>query len=1309
MRRVSPVVSFFALIHFGTSLVGDESRGTKQPVNDLIKQLGDRDPDKVCAAARALGNLGLAKDAATALKELLKNPNGRVKWTAAEALWRLEHKATSLVPVYAELLTATDADARAASAWRLGRLGSDARPAVPVLAAALRDENLEVRVQVGLALANLGAEAEPALPALVRALGDERLDEVRTGDRGWENARTSPALPALVEMADRAIPLLIVTFREAPYGRQGQLDVETFGPVSWQLAGRAVYAFPAFGERAVGPLLQALNAKDASTRQYAARALAEIARFNGLPENALDKLEKSLDDPEKDVRRNAASAVSWVRPTSRKAVTILENARNGLDAGDLLGDLERMSPHNPAARKLLFHMLGDGDAKTAQEAHRILAGLELPAGQVLDAWTRALSHADSKVRSQAIAALRKLGSHAKSAKSTLRERFPKEHNSDCKGGILDALTAIDPEDPALVSLLIQSMDDDASWVRYRALECLQELGPRAKAAFPRLKAKLLNPEKKGKSDFWDDIDRRELVDAIVRVAPGSARTAATLIKALRHKDIRAVHDPKNSWFMRDKLEDHLQANLPAAAPLLQEALKDEDAEVRRSVALVLVRAGREVDAALPVLLEGLWNGKDASGEQSRFQRRVVELLSRRRSPTAPAVAAAWCKAWPTATPEVREVLEPGLLALQPESLPHLLQQLREAKTSKNTRDLAHLLASLEGQSKPIVPILREELREPSFVSQYAAAQALGKLGPDAAEAVPELTAVLRSSHPGIRAAAAQTLAGVGRAAKAAVPALKAMLKDTRPEMRIIAADALSRIHPDDSEALASLRDALVSKKDEGALHFRTDSIELPEGLKDSAVYPDSLEESIARFGERAVLVLADVLNNVDLDEWSAANVSSQCGAPARIQAALLLAKLGPNAQKAVPALRRALKDKDPFIRDAAASALGRIGPAAKEAAPDFISLLEEQNRFASAAGAWSSSPRARGNSRTANRFGYDGPFNFRSAGRSHLLSRGFGYVYSDPDPYGHLRPAYPYDPPYVLSRIDREPRSALPILREMARDPNHPGRLSAALALWRSGEDAPDLIPAFTDALQTQTRIARHETVPLTREMRECLAELDTQLKPAVGVMAEWLKRRGASAEERDVVAVAEALGRLGTAARAAADVLRPMLQDGRRNNRERAAAALALFRILGDRDLAFPVLREVLRGLEVHASLYYRPDPADSARVHAARALDVLAEKGDERASSLILETTKGDENPHVRVAALEAMARRKETNPAAIRGLCAMLRHPDAGVRIAAASACGRLGPLAKRSAMALNVATEDSHLDVRQAARQAMETLD
>jgi HEAT repeat protein len=52
---------------------------------------------------------------------------------------------------------------------------------------------------------------------------------------------------------------------------------------------------------------------------------------------------------------------------------------------------------------------------------------------------------------------------------------------------------------------------------------------------------------------------------------------------------------------------------------------------------------------------------------------------------------------------------------------------------------------------------------------------------------------------------------------------------------------------------------------------------------------------------------------------------------ARIQAAALLARLGPAAAPAVPVLAEALKSKEKGVRGMAAIALGRIGPAARDA------------------------------------------------------------------------------------------------------------------------------------------------------------------------------------------------------------------------------------------------------------------------------------------------------------------------------------------------------------------------------------------
>jgi hypothetical protein len=194
--------------------------------------------------------------------------------------------------------------------------------------------------------------------------------------------------------------------------------------------------------------------------------------------------------------------MSWARPSSTKAIAVLvKSGKAGylFYDSELLADLERMAPQNEAARKLLYKLasgiLGDKDKETAHKAHRILASLDLPADQVLKSWTKALSHADSNVRNDAIGALTRLGPSAKSAKPALRERFTEETDFGCKEGILDALLAIDPDDPALVPLLIkEALDAPGSRVSDRAKRGLKALGAKAKAAFPKIEARLLGPK-----------------------------------------------------------------------------------------------------------------------------------------------------------------------------------------------------------------------------------------------------------------------------------------------------------------------------------------------------------------------------------------------------------------------------------------------------------------------------------------------------------------------------------------------------------------------------------------------------------------------------------------------------------------------------------------------------------------------------------------------------------------------------------------------------------------------------------------------
>jgi HEAT repeat protein len=66
-------------------------------------------------------------------------------------------------------------------------------------------------------------------------------------------------------------------------------------------------------------------------------------------------------------------------------------------------------------------------------------------------------------------------------------------------------------------------------------------------------------------------------------------------------------------------------------------------------------------------------------------------------------------------------------------------------------------------------------------------------------------------------------------------------------------------------------------------------------------------------------------------------------AKVREEAAVRLARLGPEAEPAVPALIRATKDDSEFVRFFAIEALGAIGPQAKVAVPMLTPLLADRN------------------------------------------------------------------------------------------------------------------------------------------------------------------------------------------------------------------------------------------------------------------------------------------------------------------------------------------------------------------------------
>ena len=73
------------------------------------------------------------------------------------------------------------------------------------------------------------------------------------------------------------------------------------------------------------------------------------------------------------------------------------------------------------------------------------------------------------------------------------------------------------------------------------------------------------------------------------------------------------------------------------------------------------------------------------------------------------------------------------------------------------------------------------------------AQAIGEIGPDAAEAIPALLTLLKDENEGARNSACIALRGIGPAAKAALPALREALSDPSTDVRRFAAQAIDKI------------------------------------------------------------------------------------------------------------------------------------------------------------------------------------------------------------------------------------------------------------------------------------------------------------------------------------------------------------------------------------------------------------------------------------------------------------------------------------------------------------------------------------
>ena len=276
--------------------------------------------------------------------------------------------------------------------------------------------------------------------------------------------------------------------------------------------------------------------------------------------------------------------------------------------------------------------------------------------------------------------------------------------------------------------------------------------------------------------------------------------------------------------------------------------------------------------------------------------------------------------------------------------------------SPKERRLA-LSALIKFKSSAVIPHLVTTLGNRNSYIRHAAAQALKKVDNQwqksdiGIQAIQNFAITLKKDKNEFsRQAAAEALGLVGPSAVKVVPTLVKALVDKKRNVRNTAANTLKKIAPNWSKAgskkraLQELVNGLIGTKKE--IHDITLEILILMGPETSVEILPLFIQTVANSNVKIRAAVAQALL-VEENSLSNAMVGIVCllaDSPERSFAISILGKLpSRTANKTIPILIKALKNKNMHIRSFAAIVLGHMGPYAHEAVYQLILTLVDKD------------------------------------------------------------------------------------------------------------------------------------------------------------------------------------------------------------------------------------------------------------------------------------------------------------------------------------------------------------------------------
>lgn len=632
---------------------------------------------------------------------------------------------------------------------------------------------------------------------------------------------------------------------------------------------------------------------------------------------------------------------------------------------------------------------------------------------------------------------------------------------------------------------------------------------------------------------------------------------------------------------------------------------------------------------------------------------------------------------------------------------------------------------------PIVPFalgdekaskLAERLASSDREIRRDASYELGKLGPEASEALPALIKALGDPDKQVWSNAVMAIANLGPAAKDAIPALLEDLGSRKSrggrerEKRqglVRSAYALTRIGPAAVPALIetlSVDDSLARQGAAKALGGMGPAAgEAVPALCKNLGHSDAevrreVVEALAQIGSEAVAPLSDALGAQEPVQ--------------RESAALALAQLGIAAKGAAAQLLQLLEaEREPEVRAAALSAVSKVGLEAERVVPLLIAGLKSDNEAVrhAATDALLLARSARPitvRALTALLRDPDPAFRQRAA---HVLGRCGGAAVSavpalvevaaaqqpaPPEPIEALAQIGAVAAPEILRSVQGQDPDGLsrehwtvgclarigptsvPALCEGLTSPSVPVRLIAARACGEIASDAiaaaPALFKACRDA-DARVRAAALGALVATRvETAQLLPHLEAALKdsaPVVRVAAlQFIPQLGAASQPLSAAVVGALRDQAPMVRRAALDAVGPresgavpVLVEDLADASLQPAVIEALGKIGAAAEMAVPRLLELL------------PQASKETRV---RIFATLANTGSQSALPQFAEAMK-DTDAEIRASAIAAYAKVERDPAAVLAASLGLLTDASPEVRRAAAGGLARLGPQGRDAA--------------------------